>query len=162
QKALVSFFAECTRAEAAAAASPAPAATDTDTRHGVEEPVASPEPDRLDAVPDSEPGEEPDSRFSLPAVNGHRMRIVAAVAVRVALAGGGVMAARRYLASADAAAPAGGTLAVDTNPSGVKVVIDGEAHGNTPLRATLKAGPHTLDLSADGIHRTISVTITPN
>ena len=72
------------------------------------------------------------------------------------------MAARRYLAPAPASEPATGTLAVHTNPAGATVVIDGQPRGLTPLRVSLSAGPHTLDLSANGVNRTLPLTIAAN
>src|SRR4029079_8027356 len=59
-------------------------------------------------------------------------------------------------------APTTGTVAVTTDPAGAAVVIDGEAHGTTPATATLKPGPHTLELSKDGVRRTMTVNVTAN
>ena len=73
------------------------------------------------------------------------------------------MAARRYLATpASASVTATGTLAVQTAPAGAAVVIDGVQRGVTPLSVSVSAGPHTLELSADGVHRTVPVTVTAN
>jgi len=55
-----------------------------------------------------------------------------------------------------------GTLAVQTNPPGVGVFVDGEAHGNTPARVSLKAGSHILELRGRGVPRVIPVTVTAN
>ena len=92
----------------------------------------------------------------------HRPRLIAAAVLVVALTSGGVMAARRYLAVPAAAAPATGTVVVNTDPSGANVVIDGQAHGTTPMTATLNVGPHTIELSNDGAHRTMTVNVTAN
>jgi hypothetical protein len=94
--------------------------------------------------------------------NSSRLRLAAAAVVLVALTSGGTMAARRYLAVAPVTAPVTGTLAVHTNPAGASIVIDGEARGVAPLRVSLNAGPHTLDVSVDGVHRTVSLTIAAN
>jgi len=88
-----------------------------------------------------------------------RPLMIAASVALVALMSGGTMAARRYLASSPATAPATGTLAIQTNPAGASVVIDGQANGVTPLSVTLSAGPHTLELSANGARRTIPITM---
>ena len=88
-----------------------------------------------------------------------RPLMIAASVALVALMSGGTMAARRYLASSTATAPATGTLAIQTNPAGASVVIDGQANGVTPLSVTLSAGPHTLELSANGARRTIPITM---
>jgi len=88
-----------------------------------------------------------------------RPLMIAASVALVAVMSGGTMAARRYLAASPATAPATGTLAIQTNPAGASVVIDGQANGVTPLSVTLSAGPHTLELSANGVHRTIPITM---
>jgi hypothetical protein len=88
-----------------------------------------------------------------------RPLIIAASVALVALMSGGTMAARRYLAASPATVPATGTLAIQTNPAGASVVIDGQANGVTPLSVSLSAGPHTLELSANGAHRTIPITM---
>lgn len=91
-----------------------------------------------------------------------RPRLVTAAMLLVVLTTGGTMAARRYLASSVVPAPATGTLAVTTDPAGAHVVIDGLERGSTPLSVSLNTGAHVLELSADGVHRTIPVTIAAN
>jgi hypothetical protein len=93
------------------------------------------------------------------AGNSRRPLMIAASVGLVALMSVGTMAARRYFAAVPAAAPATGTLAIQTNPAGASVVIDGQASGVTPLNVSLSAGPHTLELSANGVHRTIPITM---
>jgi hypothetical protein len=88
-----------------------------------------------------------------------RPLMIAASVALVALMSGGTMAARRYLAASPSAAPTTGTLAIQTNPAGASVVIDGQANGVTPLSVSLSAGPHTLELTANGVHRTIPITM---
>jgi hypothetical protein len=85
--------------------------------------------------------------------------MIAASVALVALMSGGTMAARRYLAASPSTAPVTGTLAIQTNPAGASVVIDGQANGVTPLSVSLSAGPHTLELTANGVHRTIPITM---
>lgn len=93
----------------------------------------------------------------------NRPRMIAAAVVVVALMSGGVFAARRFFAAPPAAVPAMGTVVVNTDPAGAAVVIDGEAHGATPVTATLKTGPHTIELSTkDGVRRTMTVNVTAN
>jgi hypothetical protein len=96
------------------------------------------------------------------AVGNHRPRMIAAAVVVVALTSGGVLAARRYFSTPAETAPTTGTVAVTTDPAGAAVVIDGEAHGTTPATATLKPGPHTIELSKDGVRRTMTVNVTAN
>ena len=93
----------------------------------------------------------------------NRPRIIAAAVVVVALMSGGVFAARRYFSAPTATVPVTGTVVVNTDPAGAAVVIDGEAHGATPVTATLKTGPHTIELSTkDGVRRTMTVNVTAN
>jgi hypothetical protein len=86
-----------------------------------------------------------------------RMRWIAAVVVLAAVAGG-AFATRHYFWSA-AAPAASGTLAVDTNPAGAQVFVDGTARGLTPLTLSLPPGPHTLIVQGSGDSRAIPVTI---
>jgi hypothetical protein len=53
-----------------------------------------------------------------------------------------------------------GTLAVNTNPAGIPVFVDGVARGNTPARVSLSAGSHILELRGRGVPRVIPVSIT--
>jgi hypothetical protein len=91
-----------------------------------------------------------------------RSRMIAAAVVVIALTSGGVMAARRYLAAPAAVTPATGTVVVNTDPSGAAVVVDGQAHGTTPMTATLNVGAHTIEISQDGVRRTMTVNVTAN
>jgi hypothetical protein len=93
----------------------------------------------------------------------NRPRMIAAAVVVVALTSGGVFAARRYFSTPPTAPPTTGTVVVNTDPAGAAVVIDGEAQGATPVTATLKAGPHTIELATkDGVRRTMTVNVTAN
>src|SRR5262245_12443229 len=89
-----------------------------------------------------------------------RGRMIAAAIVLIALTSGGTLAARKFLAPAD---PAGamGTLAVQTNPPGASVVIDGKQRGGTPLSIALTPGRHVLELVTEGDVRSIPIDITP-
>ncbi len=89
------------------------------------------------------------------------LRIAIVMAVLLAIGGAGVFGVRKYL-SVPAAAPAAetGTLVVQSSPVGVDVVVDGEARGVTPVRLTLKAGPHILELRGKGLPRVMPVTMT--
>jgi hypothetical protein len=89
--------------------------------------------------------------------------MIAAAVVVVALMSGGVFAARRYFSAPATTVPVTGTVVVNTDPAGAAVVIDGEAHGATPVTATLKTGPHTIELSTkDGVRRTMTVNVAAN
>jgi hypothetical protein len=89
----------------------------------------------------------------------HRPRLIAAAVVVIALTSGGVMAARRYFAAPVNTPPSTGTVVVNTEPAGVNVVIDGQAHGMTPTTATLSVGTHTIELSTSGARRTMTVNV---
>ena len=86
-----------------------------------------------------------------------RIRWIAALVVLVAIVGG-AFATRHYFWAA-AAPAASGTLAVDTNPAGAQVFVDGTARGLTPLTLSLTPGPHTLIVQGSGDSRAIPVTI---
>jgi hypothetical protein len=51
-------------------------------------------------------------------------------------------------------------VVVNSEPTGANVVIDGQAHGTTPATATLSVGAHTIELSSDGVRRTMTVNVT--
>jgi PEGA domain len=87
-------------------------------------------------------------------------KIAAIVAAAAVVGLGGFYGMRFYNASKTPAAPALGTLSVQTNPPGVAVFVDGEAHGNTPARISLKAGSHILELRGQGVPRSIPISIT--
>ncbi len=89
-----------------------------------------------------------------------RPRLIAAAVVVIALTSGGAMAARRYLAAPVAVAPSTGTVAINTEPAGANLVIDGQAHGTTPATATLHVGTHTIELSSGSARRTVTVNVT--
>jgi hypothetical protein len=84
-------------------------------------------------------------------------RIAMVALALVALGEGGLIATRAYRKPA---APALGTLSVQTNPPGVAVFVDGVAHGNTPARVSLAAGSHILELRGRGVPRVIPVSVT--
>jgi len=86
-------------------------------------------------------------------------RLAAAAIVLIALASGAVLAARLYVLPAAAGASTG-TLIIHTNPSGARVILDGEPRGVTPINLTLKAGAHVVELRGAGEPRKIPVTIT--
>ena len=100
-------------------------------------------------------------RTWLATLNGHSRMIAAAVVV-IAVTSGGVMAARRYLSTPVETPPSSGTVVVNTEPAGAAVVIDGQARGTTPATAKLAVGAHTIELSKDGVRRTMTVNVTAN
>jgi serine/threonine protein kinase len=89
-----------------------------------------------------------------------RGRWIAAAIVLVALTSGGTLAVGRIM-KPSVAPESLGTLALQTNPAGATVVIDGQQRGATPLSLQLKPGRHVVELVTDGDVRTIPVMITP-
>ena len=128
-------------------------------------PAVQPEPPA--DVPVEERADEQDEPVSVEAVPAWKRvlqnavntvsqrRVAAIVAVLVVVASAGTFAARGYFAAAPI-----GTLIVNTNPTGVAVVIDGQHRGSTPLTLDLAPGDHLLQIvSNDGHVRKIPVTI---
>jgi hypothetical protein len=116
----------------------------------------------LREVPGVFPAERPaDARSSSsPIAKGGRMKKMmwlAAAAVVVAMVG--VPGWYFLRGGAKAAGVSMGTLAVQTNPSGVAVFVDGVAHGNTPARVSVPAGAHILELRGRGVPRVVPVQI---
>jgi hypothetical protein len=146
----------------ATASKPAPAAPTRVPAPPAPKPVpAEFEPIEADDT-DLEPYRLEDQSMTQHRRSGQRSGLAAVAAVGlIVVLGGGFFAARRYgLATAFAAPVATGTLSVTTNPPGAQVVVDGEAHGTTPVTLTLKTGAHVLDLKGAGEPRTIPITIT--
>lgn len=85
-------------------------------------------------------------------------KLAVAAAVLVVLATGGFLGFKKFAAASPA--PAMATLAVQSNPPGVPVFVDGIERGMTPARVTLAAGPHILELRGRGVPRVIPVTLT--
>jgi len=91
-------------------------------------------------------------------MSGGSRRWIAAAAVVVILASVGT--GLRFWSPAPAAGEAPGTLVVSTNPPGVAVTVDGQPRGTTPLTVALAAGPHKLELAAEGGPRIIPFILT--
>ena len=84
-------------------------------------------------------------------------RIAILVAVLVVI-GTAAIVAPRMLRKAAPTAPLG-TLAVQTNPPGAQIFVDGVEKGLTPARVSLSAGAHILELRGRGVPRVIPVTV---
>jgi hypothetical protein len=107
------------------------------------------------------PEEAAPQSFSSAKKNRRWPRVAAIIVGVVTLAAGGTYAGRQYFVSASNAPAADtGTLTVQSTPAGVEVVVDGVAHGVTPARLTLKAGPHILELRGKGLPRVMPLTMT--
>lgn len=104
------------------------------------EPAAAPEPQR------------PPARRG----GGISRKWLAVAASVIVVAGGGYAGLRAFTR---AAAPAMATLAVQSNPSGAPVFVDGVERGVTPARITLAPGSHILELRGRGVPRVIPVTL---
>lgn len=88
---------------------------------------------------------------------GSRRGVMVAAALVLALAAAGLVGFRAYGRSAPA--PALGALAVQSNPSGVPVFVDGVDRGRTPARITLAPGAHILELRGRGVPRVIPLNV---
>ena len=69
-----------------------------------------------------------------------------------------VAVTRRYTSAAPPPPPSGG-LAVDTKPAGIKVVIDGQERGLTPLNLRLAAGTHEMALLNDSERHVVPLNV---
>jgi hypothetical protein len=132
----------------------------------LDEPLPEPLQKTTEESRDEEPAPlfNPDQPFDVPAPTPARAgagprrplrKWLAAAAVIVILACGGVAAFNSMTGSA---APALATLAVQSNPSGVPVFVDGVERGVTPARITLAPGAHILELRR-GVPRVIPLTL---
>jgi hypothetical protein len=83
-----------------------------------------------------------------------RNRVAVAAAVLVAIVTAGVFAIKSY-----ARVPPTGELAVNSNPDGVEVFIDGKKKGTTPITLQLPTGDHKLELTLGDQTRAIPVKI---
>ena len=86
-------------------------------------------------------------------------KIMALIAALVVLAVAGVVS-MKFAGGTKTAGPSLGSLAVQSNPSGVPVFVDGVEHGKTPARISLSPGSHILELRGRGVPRVIPITVT--
>jgi hypothetical protein len=78
----------------------------------------------------------------------------------VVIIGVGYLLLTNYQFPSTKAAPiATGTATINSRPDGAQVTVDGEARGVTPLKLSLAAGPHTLELTNGAEVRTIPFTM---
>ena len=118
------------------------------------------------AVTPARPLFNPDAPFTAAAASVHdepsgtgpRGRIAAIAALVVLLCGGGALAFKFY--GNTSLSPAMGALVVQSNPTGVEVVVDGVPQGRTPARVALKPGAHILELRGRGVPRVIPLNVT--
>ena len=86
----------------------------------------------------------------------HRNWFIAAAVVAI-LGTGGYLGFKNFR---PVAPPAMSTLAVQSNPPGVPIFVDGIERGMTPARVSLTPGSHILELRGRGVPRVIPVTLT--
>jgi hypothetical protein len=88
---------------------------------------------------------------------GTRMRAVLFCALVVFAIAEGVYIAGRTIASQPAAATARATVSLASDPAAAAVTVDGKPSGHTPVSLELAAGPHRVEMSKGGRHRTVTV-----
>jgi eukaryotic-like serine/threonine-protein kinase len=87
-------------------------------------------------------------------------------AVCVALAAGGWLVWQTWTATPAVSAPlnpvvATGTANFTSVPDGASISIDGTPRGVTPLRVSLAAGAHSVQITSGSVSRTLPITIEP-
>jgi eukaryotic-like serine/threonine-protein kinase len=88
-----------------------------------------------------------------------RWRRVAAAAVLVGVLAGGT-ALYRLARPAVVVASEMGTLAIDTDPGGLPVLIDGIERGHTPARLAVSSGEHLVEVRGPGGPRVVPIEVT--
>lgn len=128
-----------------------------------DKPFGTPEPGT--ASPFAEPSADLDAEIATAmaaphkALTGSRRMLAIAAAAVIVLAVGGYAGYRKF-ATVPPPPVAMATLAVQSNPPGVPVFVDGIERGMTPARVTLPAGAHILELRGRGVPRVIPVSLT--
>ena len=87
-------------------------------------------------------------------------------AVCVGLAAGGWLVWQTWTATPAVSAPlnpvaAMGTASFTSVPDGASISIDGTVRGVTPLRISLAAGGHSVEITSGSVSRTLPITIEP-
>lgn len=93
------------------------------------------------------------------AAPARRDRTGVAVVALVCLVAAGAIAGFWLRSSSIAAKPVTGSLRVESDPLGADVLIDGTAHGKTPLTLALAVGQHQLVVQQGGKTQKLAVTI---
>jgi hypothetical protein len=161
--ALETFLSRYAAAASQPAPAPAPAASTTPI---AAVPAISDVVDLNDLLPPVKPAPTPsrtrDKRTKPAAasvasrLSGQRKWFIAA-AVAAILATGGYVGFKSFR---NTPPPAMATLAVQSNPAGVPIFVDGIERGVTPARVSLTPGSHILELRGRGVPRVIPVTLT--
>lgn len=74
---------------------------------------------------------------------------------------GGAFAAARYVPAPAALFSDNGTLVIDSDPSGVELLVDGQPQGITPATVTVASGRHEVELRGAGRSRVLSIDVEP-
>ena len=102
--------------------------------------------------------QSPESHRAAPLNRSGRLRKAAMTLTVVGLLAGGTMVTRT-LGPSLAAAWETGTLLVQTKPKGLQVFIDGIERGRTPVRLSVRAGEHLLEVRGISLRRQFPVKI---
>lgn len=84
-------------------------------------------------------------------------RLIVALVVLALVGQGAYLAARRWWPAI--AGPSPGTLAIDSQPSGAEILIDGQRRGTAPLRIDVPAGPHLVEARSGDITERQQISI---
>lgn len=84
----------------------------------------------------------------------------AVAALALVSLGQGAFIATRLLTTGQRALSTGG-LSLESTPTGVEVIVDGQRRGLTPLRMALTTGSHVMELRYAGQSKTIPLSISP-
>jgi len=95
-------------------------------------------------------------RPKLPKLSKKAVLLAAAI---ILIASAGVFASR-FMTGGGGPGPSSGTLAVQSNPAGVQVFVDGVDRGQTPARLSVTPGAHILELRGRGVPRVIPLNVT--
>lgn len=87
------------------------------------------------------------------------MRVVGFGLVLGAIVAGSVAAGRRIGAARPEPHATTGTVHVQSNPPGARVVVDGQPQGETPVTVSLAPGAHAIELSNDAQVRLVAVEV---
>jgi len=116
------------------------------------------QPSRKGATDRDEPASDGAAEERTRSAGGKKRLFGIAAAAVLVLAVGGYLSFQHFVSSEPPLTT--GTLIVESQPSGLAVAVDGTPRGTTPVKLTLPAGAHRMELETGGQVRVIPITIT--